>query len=300
VKNESVETQDRDNVFTLRVFPGDASTPPPLLDPALQSLASGSPLSRTDLTGGSTLLLSCQTQPHRFRKGPVSRGPVREHRVPGAKSRHDLLVNTLCVVGAPATVNKRNTILIKRAVVVVVDVGINVWRSHNVCSCMRGAGTRRRACGACSVIIVLVLSIAPAACSVATIKVPLRVAQQRCELCTDYAVRASSHCREIKNSVLGSSDARRHGAQSPCDLKRSVERLHRGGLQVSREEAGVLVDCGQDPNCDSFGNTPVRVPAEPPGCSCLPPTGPPCARLPTASRLPPVSLGPPASRKPLI
>ena len=87
---------------------------------------------------------------------------------------------------------------------------------------------------------------------------------------------------------------------SACDLKRSVERLHRGGLQVSREEAGVLVDCGQDPNCDSFGNTPVRVPAEPPGCSCLPPTGPPCARLPTASRLPPVSLGPPASRKPLI
>ena len=127
VKNESVETQDRDNVFTLRVFPGDASTPPPLLDPALQSLASGSPLSRTDLTGGSTLLLSCQTQPfvvsvyaapgggrneakpmddatreryreaakemfyhsydsylqhafppHRVRKGPVSRGPVRE------------------------------------------------------------------------------------------------------------------------------------------------------------------------------------------------------------------------------
>ena len=113
MKNESVETQDRDNVFTLRVFPGDASTPPPLLDPALQSLASGSPLSRTDLTGGSTLLLSCQTQPHRFRKGPVSRGPVREHRVPGAKSRHDLLVNTLCVVGAPATVNKRNTMLIK-------------------------------------------------------------------------------------------------------------------------------------------------------------------------------------------
>jgi hypothetical protein len=238
-------------VFTLRVFPGDASTHPPLLDPALQSLASGSPLSRTDLTGGSTLLLSCQTQPHRFRKGPVSRGPVREHRVPGAKSRHDLLVNTLCVVGAPATVNKRNTILIKR---------------HGV----------------------------------ATKKVPLHVAQQRCELCTDYAVRASSHCREVKNSVLGSSDARWHGAQSPCDLKRSVERLHRGGLRVSREEAGVLVDCGQDPNCDSFGNTPVRVPAEPPGCSCLPPTGPPCARLPTASRLPPVSLGPPASRKPLI
>ena len=45
---------------------------------------------------------------------------------------------------------------------------------------------------------------------------------------------------------------------------------------------------GQDPNCDSFGNTSVRVPAEPPGCSCLPSTGPPCA---PASGLPPVSLG---------
>ena len=75
MKNESVETQDK--IFTLRVFPGDASTLPPLLDPALQSLASGSPLSRTDLTGGSTLLLPCQTQPRRFRKGPVVKGPVR-------------------------------------------------------------------------------------------------------------------------------------------------------------------------------------------------------------------------------
>ena len=116
VKNESVETQDRDNVFTLRVFPGDASTPPPLLDPALQSLASGSPLSRTDLTGGSTLLLSCQTQPHvaQFHARVPGAHVAQFHaRVPGAKSRHDLLVNTLCVVGAPATVNKRNTMLIK-------------------------------------------------------------------------------------------------------------------------------------------------------------------------------------------
>jgi hypothetical protein len=152
-------------------------------------------------------------------------------------------VNTLCVVGAPATVNKRNTILIKRAVVVVVDVGINVWRSHSLLLHARrrhpAPGVRR---------LQRHHRPRPQHCSrrlqrhqrgvrrhgVATIKVPLRVAQQRCELCTDYAVRASSHCREVKNSVLGSSDARRHGAQSPCDLKRSVERLHRGGLRVSR------------------------------------------------------------------
>jgi hypothetical protein len=71
-----VETQD--NVFTLRVFPGDVSTLPPLLDPSIQSQSSGSPLSRTDLTGGSTLLLPCQTQPAPIqRKGPVVKGPVR-------------------------------------------------------------------------------------------------------------------------------------------------------------------------------------------------------------------------------
>ena len=61
VENETIKKKG--NVFTLRVFPGDAPT---LLSPLKSS--GRDPLSRTVLAGGSTLLLLCQTQPRRFRK----------------------------------------------------------------------------------------------------------------------------------------------------------------------------------------------------------------------------------------
>ena len=137
---------------------------------------------------------------------------------------------------------------------------------------------------------------------------PRRRDDQGAAACRATALRAVHGLRGARFFPLSRSQEQRAREQR-CAAARCTEPVRfeaqRGttpsrGLRVSREEAGVLVDCGQDPNCDSFGNTPVRVPAEPPGCSCLPPTGPPCARLPTASRLPPVSLGPPASRKPLI
>ncbi len=40
------------NVYIVRVFPGDAPTLPALLDPALQSLVSGIPLSQAALAIG--------------------------------------------------------------------------------------------------------------------------------------------------------------------------------------------------------------------------------------------------------
>jgi len=51
------------NVYIVRVFSGDAPTLPALLDPALQSLVSGSPLSQAALAIGYEQFSSSSSSP---------------------------------------------------------------------------------------------------------------------------------------------------------------------------------------------------------------------------------------------